>query len=90
MQCSDQFVCPYIKLLREEKKSLQINCDKPGIITSNIDAVAGTHNAQQKRYELCLDGKRLTVGFGSKLGDVDLYGHEAKPTMSHSSKQITA
>ena len=64
-----------IKLLREEKKSLQINCDKPGIITSNIDAVAGTHNAQQKRYELCLDGKRFTVGFVSKLGDVDLYGH---------------
>ena len=49
-----------------------MNFDKPGIITSNIDAVAGTHNAQQKRYELCLDGKRLTVGFGSKLGDVDL------------------
>ena len=27
----------------------------------------------KKRYELCLDGKRLTVGVGSKLGDVDLY-----------------
>ena len=78
MQCSDQFVCPYIKLLREEK-SLQINCDNPGIITSNIDVVAGTHNAQQKRYELCLDGKRLMVGFGSKLGDVD---HEVKPTLA--------
>ena len=82
MQCSDQFVCPYIKLLREEKESLQINCDKPGIITSNIDAVAGTHNAQQNRYELCLDGKRLTLGFGSKLGDAELYGHEAKPTLA--------
>ena len=49
-----------------------INFDKPGIITSNIDAVTGTQNAQKKKYELCLDGRRLTVGFGSKLGDVDL------------------
>ena len=60
------------QITERRKKSLQMNFDKPGIITSNIDAVAGTHNAQQKRYELCLDGKRLTVGFGSKLGDVDL------------------
>ena len=80
MQCSDQFVWPDIKLLREENKSLQINYDKPGIITSNSDAVVGSHNARQKRYELCLDGKGITVGFGSKLGDVDLYRHEAKAT----------
>ena len=32
-----------------------MNGDKPGIITSNIDAVAGTHNARQKRYELYID-----------------------------------
>ena len=60
------------QIIERRKKSLQINFDKPGIITSNIDAVAGTHNAQQTRYELCLDGKRLTVGFGSTQDDVDL------------------
>ena len=61
---------------REEHMSPQTNCDKPGMQTSNIYAAA-----QQKRNELCLDDKRITVRFGSKLGDVDLYGHEAKPTL---------
>ena len=55
---------------------------------SNTDAVAGTQNVQQKRYELCLDGKRLTVGFGSKLGDEDLYGHEAKPTLAEKKSRL--
>ena len=77
------------QIIERRKKSLQINFDKPGIITSNIDAVAGTHNAQQTRYELCLDGKRLTVGFGSKLGDVIyLYGHEAKPTLAEKKSRL--
>ena len=41
-----------------------------------------------KRYELCLDGKRLTVGFGSILGDVDLYRHEAKPTLAEKKSKL--
>ena len=66
----------------------EVSTDIPGIITSNIDAVAATHHAQQMRYELCLDGKRLTVVFGNKLGDVDLCGHEAKPTLAEKKSRL--
>ena len=37
---------------------------------------------------MSLDGKSITVGFGSKLGDVDLYRHEAKPTSAEKKSRL--
>ena len=31
--------------------------------------------------KICIDGKKLAVGFGKKLGDEDLAGHEERPTL---------
>ena len=31
---------------------------------------------------------KITVGFGSKLCDVDLYGHKAKPTLAEKKSRL--
>ena len=67
---------------------MKIDCGKPGIIESDIEAVAKTEEAHSKAYKICLDGKRIIVGFVSKLGEVDLYGHESKPTLQDKNKKL--
>ena len=61
------FVCPEIKSLRDEKKKHKIDCKKPGIIHSNIEAVEkSSDDIKSKSYKLCVDGKKITAGFGKR------------------------
>ena len=82
------FICPDIKVLTEEKKSHQIGCENPGIIISNIESVANIAGAKDKCYKICLDGKKITAGFGKKLGKVDLFGHESSPTLMEKQERL--
>ena len=61
---------------------MEINCSEPGLKVSNIESLAGKEGTQQKGYKICLDGNKLTIWFGNKLGEVDLYGHETAPTLT--------
>ena len=74
------FACPNKNVLVEEKKKYSIDCDKPGIIRSNLEAVSVLTDKNDKAFSLCVDGKKLTSGFGKSLGEVDLFGHESEPT----------
>ena len=81
-QSTINFVCPDIKCLRQNKAKMEINCSEPGLIVSNIDSHVGKEGPQQKGYIICLFGKKLTIRFGNKHGEVDLYGHETAPTLT--------
>ena len=72
------FVCPHTNQLRQEKSHLGVDCSKPGMIESNIDLVAA--NSVNSAHKICIDGKKIAPGFGNKLGEADLYGHETSPT----------
>ena len=78
-QSTINFVCPDIKRLRDNKAKIEINCSEPGLIVSSIGSLVGKEGVQQKGYKICLDGNKLTIGFGKKLGEVHLYGHETAP-----------
>ena len=39
------------------------------------------YNAERKCFKISIDGKKISGGFGKSLGDVDLVGHEEKPTL---------
>jgi len=82
VQCGNSinFACPDRKLLQCVVKSNNTDCQKPGILFSNIDTFC--KDSTQKSYKLCIDGKKIMQGFGSRFGEVDLYGHESKPTLS--------
>ena len=56
------FACPDVTVLREQRKQHELQCDKPGIIQSNIDTVAAIANSTAKRHTLCVDGKKITSG----------------------------
>ena len=72
------FVVPDRKLLQKEIESINIHCGRPGIIEKNIKnfSTVGSH----KSYKICFDGKKITPGYGQKLGEVDLFGFESEPT----------
>ena len=55
------------------------NCEFPGIIETNIRLAA--NNTERKGFKISIDGKKISGGFGKSLGDVDLVGHEEKPTL---------
>ena len=74
------FVVPSLPTLRKEFDSSDPGCENPGLIYKNIDAYAQqTENG--KSYKICFDDKQICQGFGTKLGEVDLFGYESKPTL---------
>ena len=74
------FVTPGVNTLRDLWKKHADDCEKPCIITNNICMVADKGN-ETTSYKLCIDGKKISSGFGQKLGDVDLFDHEGEPTL---------
>lgn len=80
------FACPDLYVLRREINSLALKCDRPGILTTNID-VFSIQN-QGKSCKLSIDGKKIAPGFGKKLGEVDLFGHEDIPTLEQKQERL--
>ena len=85
-QSTINFVCPDIKRLRENKAKMEINCSKPGLIVSNIISLVGKRRHTAKRVQNLPWWEKLTIRFGNKLGEVDLYGHETAPTLTEKTR----
>ena len=73
------FACPDVNVLREEVDSLNLKCDKPGILDENI-RIFSVRNPE-KSCKLSIDGRKIAPGFGKSLGEVDLFGNEDPPTL---------
>ena len=74
------FVVPHWKVLQHLVDSAELKCDKPGVQVSNIDNFGSVHAPETKSFKLSFDGKKIAPGFGKKMGEVDLFGHEESPT----------
>ena len=73
------FAVPSDNSLMKEAKRFRVEADKPGILHNTLD-----NFVEQNRgidCKICIDGKKLAVGFGKKLGDEDMAGHEEPPTL---------
>lgn len=75
------FICPDKNVLLEQKRTHSINCETPGVLEGNIDVVGNVCANPDKRYNICIDGKKIAPGFGKHSGEVDLFGHESTPTL---------
>ena len=73
------FVTPNVKSLRDFINTSGIKCSKPGILETNLDLIAKMKGNQS--FKLCVDGKKISSGFGQILGDVDLFGFEDDPSL---------
>ena len=81
------FVVPSLPTLRKEFDSSDPGCENSGLIFKHSDAYAQqTENG--KSYKICFDGKKICQGFGTKLGEVDLFGYESKPTLKEKQRKL--
>ena len=78
-QSKINLVVPDVKVLRKEISQLDCCCERPGVLLGNIklfkDLIA------DRSCKICIDGKKINCGFGKRLGEVDMYGHETHPTL---------
>ncbi len=80
-QAKVNFVCPDLKTLRQETEVFEEQCAKPGILYKNIQNFS-VFNNHGNSCKLAFDGKKISMGFGKNLGDVDLFGNESPPTLA--------
>lgn len=71
------FIVPDVKVLKKILDESETTCQNPGILGENIKNFAVLHTNDS--CKISLDGKKIISGFGKKLGDVDLFGHESAP-----------
>ena len=77
--CAFNMIVPSAKAVRKHISTSHIHTEKPGVITSTLDAFADTHN-KSEMVKLSIDGKKLAYGVGN-LGEEDLAGHERSPIL---------
>ena len=53
---------------------------QPGILPT-IDALASSEKTRTKNYVLAVDGKQIAQGLTPHSGDINMFGHEDKPTL---------
>ena len=82
------FVCPDIKVIRMETQEYGEDAKRPGILHRNIIAFANLQKAQNRSCKISFDGKKISMGFGTDLGEVDLFGHESSPTLQEKKKKL--
>ena len=81
------FVVPNRQVIREEITNAGLNCDQPGVLEGNIKVFAESNS--NISCKICIDGNKISSGFGKKLGDVNLFGYEENPTLETSQKKLT-
>lgn len=62
-----------------------INADHPGVLQHSVETFA----YGEVGCTISLDGKKIAHGFGKKLGDINIYGHENPPTFNFQSASRT-
>lgn len=84
------FAVPSTNILASEvKESVSGDCLKPGIIKSNISAFS-EHISNTVSCKLCFDGKKVAIGFGKNLGEVDVFGCQELPTLAMKQEKLLA
>ena len=77
--CKSNFVVPSDSTLEKFAADHNLEAAKPGVLKTTLDAFSTAKEGVQ--CKLSLDGKKITTGFGKKMGDGDLAGHETPPTL---------
>ena len=62
----------------------------PAGINDDLLKVVAKSDPGDQSFKLCFDGKKLNAGKTSKGGDVDLLGHEPKPTLPERKARLAA
>ena len=78
-ECKLNFIVPSDTILEREGNKFQVDAQQPGILTSVITSFAQSYTKPE--VKLAFDGKKIANGFGNKLGEEDLGGHEEKHTL---------
>ena len=73
------FAVPSLNSLRGVSQKYDLDASRPGFLEEALTLFADMH--QFKDIKLAFDGKKLSYGIGKKLGEEDLCGHEASPTL---------
>ena len=80
------FAVPSSKVLQRESAKFQLDAKSPGLIRNALEAFSDVHRGQD--CKLSLDGKKIAYGFGQNLGEEDLSGHEARPTLQERKNRL--
>ena len=75
------FVIPNRKMAESSASALPAKDIVPGMLTYLLQKFT------EQTKEICLDGKKINSSVTGTLGDVDLFGYDAKPTLEENRKQ---
>jgi hypothetical protein len=70
---------PSDKVLQRCFSEYKVDTLQPGIISRTLNTFCKLNEG--KFGKMSIDGKKIRTGFGKRLGDENLAGHEIKPTL---------
>ena len=77
--CHFNFAVPSERTLSKHVSKDTVDANKPGIIGNSMQTFANAYPGVD--CKISIDGKKIAYGFGKRLGDEDLCGHEDVPTL---------
>ena len=75
------FAVPSDRILRRESDKYKISAEEPGLIPEALSSFKEAKGDGSVQCKISIDGKKLAYGFGKKLGDENMGGHEDTPTL---------
>jgi hypothetical protein len=81
------FVIPNRKMAESSASALPAKDIVPGMLTYLLQKFA-EQTKETETYKICLDGKKINSSVTGTLGDVDLFGYEAKPALEERKKRL--
>lgn len=79
------FAVPTEKTLAKHVSKSKINADHPGVLQHSVETFANAYG--EVDCKISLDGKKIAYGFGNKIGDENICGHEEPPTLPERQKK---
>ncbi|CAH1799200.1 unnamed protein product [Owenia fusiformis] len=73
------FAVPSDRIIEEKSARFKDIMETPGLCKDVIKEFANVHKGED--IKISIDGKKIAIGFGKKLGDEDLNGNEPQPTL---------
>ncbi len=84
-KCQLNFAVPSEKILSKHASSLRVDASSPGVLHESLDAFAVAN--PNTDCKISIDGKKISYGYGKKLGEEDLNGHESPPSLREREKR---
>lgn len=79
------FAVPTEKTLAKHVSKSKINADHPGVLQHSVETFANAYG--EVDCKISLNGKKIAYGFGKKIGDENICGHEEPPTLPERQKK---